>query len=268
MEFTDQLGRQIVLHTWPPRRIVSLVPSQTELLADLDLEKEVVGITKFCVHPARWWRTKTRVGGTKKLHLDRIEALEPDLVLANKEENERTQIEALSARFPVWVSDVANLEDAFDMIRRVGALTGREAPAADMAARIREGFARLREASARRPPLRVAYFIWRDPWMVAGGDTFIHSVLQAAGLHNVFADRLRYPEVTIEELAQAAPDALLLSSEPFPFGEKDVHELAELLPHVPAVLVDGQMCSWYGSRLLYTPDYLARLQRRLLGSAS
>ncbi len=268
MEFTDQLGRQIVLHTWPPRRIVSLVPSQTELLADLGLEEEVVGITKFCVHPGRWFRTKTRVGGTKKLHLDRIEALAPDLVLANKEENERARIEALAARFPVWVSDVANLEDALDMIRRVGALTGREAPAVDMATRIREGFARLRQASSGQPPLRVAYFIWRNPWMVAGGGTFIQSVLKAAGFHNVFAERPRYPEVTIEEVAQAAPDVLLLSSEPFPFGEKHIRELAELLPHIPAVLVDGQMCSWYGSRLLYTPDYLARLQQRLVGSAS
>jgi len=268
MEFTDQLGRQVVLHTFPPRRIVSLVPSQTELLADLGLEEEVVGITKFCVHPGRWFRTKTRVGGTKKLHLDRIEALQPDLVLANKEENERGQIEALAARFPVWVSDVANLEDALDMIRRVGDLTGKRRPAEDLARRIREGFARLRDASSQAPPLRVAYFIWRQPWMVAGGDTFIHSVLEAAGFCNVFAERQRYPEVTMEEVAQAAPDVLLLSSEPFPFGEKHVHELAELLPHIPAVLVDGQLCSWYGSRLLYTPDYLGALHQRLVGRAS
>ncbi len=263
MQCTDQLGRHIVLHTFPPRRIVSVVPSQTELLADLGLEEEVVGITKFCVHPQHWYRSKTRVGGTKKLHLDRIDELQPDLILANKEENERTQIEALAARYPVWVSDIVQLEDALDMICRVGALVGHTQMAIQMAHRIREGFARLRQQAMSHYPIRVAYFIWRQPWMVVGNDTFIHSVLQAAGLVNVFADRSRYPEVQLEEVEEAAPDVLLLSSEPFPFGQRHVRELATYLPHIPAVLVDGQMCSWYGSRLLYTTDYLAQFVAKL-----
>ncbi len=266
--YVDQLGRQVVLHTFPPRRIVSVVPSQTELLAALGLEEEVVGITKFCVHPEPWRRLKVRVGGTKQLHLDRIHALAPDLILANKEENVREQIQALARHYPVWVSDVPHLEAACDMIGRVGALVGRAAAATRLVDRIREGFARLRRQVAAYPPVRVAYFIWRKPWMVAAGGTFIHSVLSAAGLVNVFAHRARYPEVQLEEVAQAAPQVLLLSSEPFPFADKHLRELAELLPHIPAVRVDGQLCSWYGSRLLYTPDYLAQLHHRLVSQVS
>lgn len=266
--YTDQLGRRVVLRTFPPRRIVSVVPSQTELLAALGLEEEVVGITKFCVHPEGWRRLKVRVGGTKQLHLDRIHALTPDLVLANKEENVREQIEMLAKHYPVWVSNVPHLDAALDMIEQVGALVGRAAAAAHLATRIRKGFAGLRRQVAAHPPVRVAYFIWRKPWMVAGGDTFIHSVLEAAGLVNVFAHKMRYPEVSVDEVARAAPHVLLLSSEPFPFSDKHVRELAELLPHIPAVPVDGQLCSWYGSRLVYTSGYLSQLHRRLLSYVS
>jgi len=247
------------LPSFPPRRIVSLVPSQTELLHALGLESEVVGITKFCVHPAAWFQQKKRVGGTKTIHLDKVAALAPDLIIANKEENEREQIEALAARFPVWVSDVRDLSGALAMIEHVGVLTGRDAQAQVLAQEIARQFARYRPDAALPRP-RAAYFIWRKPYMVAGGDTFIHAMLEEAGFENVFGTETRYPEVAPEKLAAQAPDVLLLSSEPYPFQEKHLAEFREICPAAQAVVVDGEMFSWYGSRLLLAPAYFQDLR--------
>jgi len=258
--FIDQLGREVLV-PFPPQRIVSLVPSQTELLADLGLEQQVVGITKFCVRPERWFRTKTRVGGTKKLHLERIRALQPELILANKEENEREQIQTLAAEYPVWVSDVRTLEDALGMILSVGELTDRADRARTLAEQIRRGFEGLQGLG---PALRAAYFIWRRPWMVAGSDTFINELLAAAGFENAFGDRPRYPEVSLEELAAARPQVVLLPSEPFPFRERHAEEIRAVLPAAAVKLVDGELFSWYGSRLLYAAPYFRRLRTELL----
>ncbi len=245
-----------MLRHFPPTRIVSLVPSQTELLADLGLSETVVGITKFCEHPAEWFRSKTRVGGTKTLHLDRIEALQPDLIIGNKEENDRSQVEALAERFPIWMSDVADLEDALDMVERVGFLCGRAQHARALAQRITHGF----ESLPSFTPLRAAYLIWRKPYMVAGSGTFIDSMLQRAGLFNVFSDRPRYPEVSAEDLTQSEPDVVLLSSEPYPFSEKHLAAVRVLCPSARVLLADGMLFSWYGSRLLHTPGYLLGLR--------
>jgi ABC-type Fe3+-hydroxamate transport system substrate-binding protein len=256
-ETTDALGRPVVLES-APRRIVSLVPSQTELLADLGLDAEIVGLTRFCVPPEGWKQRKTIVGGTKHLRLDRIATLRPDLVLGNREENERAQIEAVAALAPVYVTDVATVEDALAMIRAVGRLVDRASPAEVLAAEIEAGFAGLE----RVEPLRAAYFIWRRPWMSVGGDTFIHDVMRQAGLVNVFGNRTRYPEVTPEEVAAARPDVLLLSSEPYPFRAEHAAEM-EAATGTPAMLVDGEVFSWYGSRLRLTPPYLRALRTHL-----
>lgn len=253
---TDARGRTVTLDA-APRRIVSLVPSQTELLADLGLDDEVVGLTRFCVHPPGWKEKKRIVGGTKNVKAERVAALAPDLVLANLEENEREQVEALDALAPVYVTDVGTVADALAMIRAVGALVGREEKAEAIAREVEAGFGSL----AARRPLRVAYLIWRDPWMTVGGDTFIHDVLARASLTNVFGDRSRYPEVALEEIAEARPDAVLLSSEPFPFREKHLAEVEAA--GVPARLVDGELCSWYGSRMRLAPPYLAGLRAAL-----
>lgn len=259
---TDQLHRSIELPNWPPRRIISLVPSQTELLHTLGLEQEVVGITKFCVHPAAWYQEKTRVGGTKTLNLETIEALRPDLIIGNKEENDRAQIEALATRWPVWMSDILTLEDACDMVLRVGELTGKAVAASNLAAEICQKFDRLTD---HRSSIRAAYFIWRKPYMVAAAGTFIHDMLGRAGFQNVFAHQMRYPEVSLEQLAAAQPDVLLLSSEPYPFAEKHFGPLREACPKAKIMVVDGEMFSWYGSRLLAAPGYFEGLRERLLG---
>nr|WP_244620507.1 helical backbone metal receptor [Chitinophaga japonensis] len=249
-----------------PQRIISLVPSQTELLHHLGLEAEVVGITKFCVHPDHWFRSKTRIGGTKSLHLDKIRSLQPQLILANKEENQREQVEVLMQEFPVWTSDIHTLEDALDMIRQVGGLTGRAAAAAQLSREIQARFATLRDSLPDEgSSWHAAYFIWRKPWMVAGGDTFIHSMLAACGLQNSFAGTPRYPEISLSQLPEcfdgvpAGRQLVLLSSEPYPFKEQHIAEITAALPHARVLLVDGEMFSWYGSRLLEAPAYFRQL---------
>src|SRR5258705_5714181 len=253
--FTDQTGRNIELHK-TPARIISLVPSQTELLYDLGLTNEVVGITKFCVHPDEWFRSKTRVGGTKELKPDIIRQLKPDLVIANKEENVREQIEDLANDYPVWVSDVNNLGDAYAMIEQIGILTDKKKEAQEICVQIEAAFSRFLIPDIWLP---TAYLIWQNPYMTVGGDTFIHSMMDCAGFDNIFAQRNRYPEVTPDELAGC--QLLFLSSEPFPFKEKHIEELQPLLPNTKILLVDGEMFSWYGSRLLHAPEYFNQLRR-------
>lgn len=263
--YIDQLGNKVHLPAIP-RRIVSLVPSQTELLYHLGLDTEVVGITKFCVHPDQWFRHKTRIGGTKSVHIDEVRALQPDLIIANKEENQQEQVIALMAEFPVWTSDIHSLEDALEMIVKVGEITGRPAPARQLSHDIRQQFDQLAGNGAKGEPVKqAAYFIWREPWMVAGGDTFINTMLGACGLQNIFAGLHRYPEITLADLALAfrcvppEQQLVLLSSEPYPFKEKHIEEIRAVLPYAGILLADGEMFSWYGSRLLEAPQYFRQL---------
>jgi len=254
----DQMGRSVEVPR-APRRIVSLVPSQTELLFDLGAGDRVVGVTRFCVHPRDAVARVPNVGGTKQLRLDRIASLAPDLVIGNKEENERGQIETLAERSPVWLSDVATLEDALAMIHAVGDLVDAGGRADALRRAIEAGFAALPRAGGRR----VVYLIWRRPWMGVGAGTFIDDLLRRCGFVNVLAEKGldRYPELADEALRDAAPDLVLLSSEPFPFAEKHVQEIAELLPAAKIQLVDGEAFSWFGSRLARAPKTLAELVR-------
>jgi ABC-type Fe3+-hydroxamate transport system substrate-binding protein len=248
----DQMHRAVSVAEHP-QRIISLVPSQTELLHDLGLGERVVGITKFCVHPETWFHSKHRVGGTKKVDMQRVRALKPDLIIGNKEENERADIEALEKEFPVWMSDVRDLLGALDMIARIGELTSTQERASEIITGIEAAFATIKPMA---PPLRAAYFIWRDPFMLAGHDTFVNDMIQRCGLINVSDGDARYPEIAPQELAALDPDVLLLSSEPYPFQEKHLAELNMICPGTPVRLVDGEMFSWYGSRLLKAPAYM------------
>ena len=262
LDTTDALGRPVRLAA-PPRRIVSLVPSQTELLADLGLDDEVVGLTRFCVHPAGWKAAKTIVGGTKNVDVARVRGLAPDLVIANKEENVREQVEALAAVGPVYVTDVADVAGALAMIRAVGALVGRAARAGRLADEIEAAFDALPPAppaSGPPRPERALYLIWRDPWMTVGRDTVIADVMGRGGWTNAAADRDRYPALTDDEVRALAPEVVLLSSEPYPFREKHVAEVQALVPGARVALVDGEAFSWYGSRLRHTPAVLRSLR--------
>jgi ABC-type Fe3+-hydroxamate transport system substrate-binding protein len=262
MDFVDARGTSSQEFRTAPKRIVSLVPSQTELLYHLGLEEEVVGITKFCIHPETWFRSKTRVGGTKKLHMDVIKRLQPDLVLANKEENLKAEVEELAAHFPVWVTDIATLPDALKMIQAIGSLTGKEHEAEALNAAIVKEFQSL-QLYQNSKPLRVTYLIWKDPFMTVGSDTFIHAMLEQAGFQNSFAGSTRYPVLTPEQLQAAGSDVVFLSSEPYPFREKHLAPLQALLPHARLLLADGEYFSWYGSRLLGAPAYFKTLHNQL-----
>jgi ABC-type Fe3+-hydroxamate transport system substrate-binding protein len=269
----DARGHTVRLDV-PPRRLVSLVPSQTELLAHLGLDDETVGLTRFCERPAGWKDRKEIVGGTKNVRPEKVEALQPDLVLANLEENTQEAVEALETFAPVFVTDVQTVPDAARMIRAVGRLTDRAATADTLADRLTQRFDALEDDLTGETPLPVAYLIWRDPYMTVGRDTIIHDVMQRAGFENVFADAMRYPEVTPAELAAAGARAVLLPDEPFPFDEGYAEELREAmvratrLPQpLPTRLVDGQLFSWYGPRLADAPAYLHRLRAELAATS-
>ena len=257
---TDQLKREVAFYTFP-KRIVSLVPSITELLFDLNLNDEVVGITKFCVHPKSWYQTKTKVGGTKNINADVIASLNADLIIANKEENLKEQVEQLKSVAPVFITDVCNLNDALTMIESIGLITNSNNEAQSITQNIKNEFERIKLPQNK---LRVCYLIWKEPYMSIGGDTFINDMLQHCGFINVFADDKRYPEIIISQLVSLNCQVILLSSEPYPFKQKNVDELQLLLPATKIILVDGEMFSWYGSRLQHAAKYFSNLIKSVL----
>lgn len=258
----DQLQQTITLEQLPSK-IVSLVPSQTELLHTLGLEEQVAGITKFCIHPPHLYRTKERIGGTKTVQINSVRKLKPDLIIANKEENDKEQIDTLRSVAPVWVSDVKTLDDALEMIKGVGDVTGKATEANELAENIRKAFDQLPKVNK---PLRTAYLMWKSPYMAAAGDTFVSDILKQCGLQNIFEQRHRYPQTTAEELKQLDCELLILSSEPYPFKQKHADELQQHLPQTKIVLADGEMFSWYGSRLLQAAEYLKQFTQSLNSS--
>ncbi|MBK9507771.1 MAG: ABC transporter substrate-binding protein [Bacteroidetes bacterium] len=246
------------------KRIVSLVPSITELLVDLGLETAIVGVTKFCVHPKHLRKNTTIIGGTKNLRLEVIRQLQPDLILANKEENVREQVEALAAEFKVYTSDISNFDDALSMIKTVGELTDRLPEAEALITQINQAKSRFEAVKPNNSKhYRTLYLIWQKPWMSVGGDTYISNMMQIAGFENVCRDRQRYPELSDAVIQSLAPEVILLSSEPFPFTEKHISGLQKLLPEAAILLADGEMFSWYGSRLLQAFDYFTSLRLRI-----
>lgn len=254
--FTDQMNRKISI-PFPPKRIISLVPSQTELLFDLGLANEVVAITKFCVHPVDQCKLKSKIGGTKKFNMDLIRSFKPDLIIGNKEENDKDQIEQLMLEFNVWMSDINDLNSALEMITGVGKLTGTERQATVMRLQIEADFANLKLLNFGKAT-RIAYLIWKNPYMLAGQDTFIADLIQRSGCVNAVQDN-RYPEMTLEEIKDLKPDLIFLSSEPYPFKDKHIGEFRQSCPQAEVIIVDGEMFSWYGSRLLKATAYLQTL---------
>ena len=261
MEYRDQLDRLLQFST-VPKRIVSLVPSQTELLVDLGLRDAIVGLTKFCVHPNGLIKEKTVVGGTKQVNVDRIKALQPDIILCNKEENTEQMVKDMEAIAPVHVSDIKNIEDTLSLIRMYGDIFKTEEDAHNLVSQIqKKHIAFSKSIDTAVPCKKVAYFIWKDPWMVAGHDTFIDYLLTECGFENTFKNSEgRYPEVQLEQLQDV--DYVFLSSEPFPFADKHIKELAEQT-RAKIILVNGEYFSWYGSRLLGAFDYFSDLRKQL-----
>ena len=259
MIYTDQINHQFNLKS-SPKRIISLVPSQTELLYDLGLNGKVVGITKFCIHPNKWFKTKERVGGTKSLNFSKIAELKPDLIIANKEENMQSEIEYLQKLYPVYTSDINRLEDSFDMISSIGEFTESLTQAHLIINQITKEFKDLKRTQVSKT---VLYFIWQQPFMSIGKDTFINEMLNYCGFKNALVDKTRYPELSVEQIKSINPDLIFLSSEPFPFHEKHIKVFQEICPKAKIVLVDGEMFSWYGSRLIKAKDYFVDLIEKI-----
>lgn len=250
----DQMNRTIRLEGIP-RRIVSLVPSQTELLYDLGLREEVVGITKFCIYPEEWFKSKNRVGGTKQVNIEKVKALQPDLIIGNKEENTVEDIAALEKIAPVWMSDIYTYEDALEMISLLGNVLGKEDESAGINAEIENEFKALPLFNAKK----VLYFIWKDPDYLAGKSTFIDAMISKAGFENLCKDE-RYPE--LKELTEN-PDFIFLSSEPYPFKKEHELEFQQRFPKSQILFVDGELFSWYGSRMKCFPNYIRELIKGL-----
>ena len=258
MEFQDQLGRLLNLK-FTPRRIISLVPSQTELIVDLGLEDQLVGVTKFCVHPSNIRKDKTIVGGTKAVKIEKIKALDPDIILCNKEENTKSMIEELEQYAAVHVSDIGSFDNALTLINQYGAIFNQSQKADSLVTAICQ---KKEQYQLNRKVLngsKVAYFMWKNPWMVAAGDTFINSMLFEAGFQNVYITHTRYPEIDLNNPILKKADFLLLSTEPYPFKSTDVAELKSIFTDKEIKVVDGEMFSWYGSRLLKSFEYFSGL---------
>ncbi|MDQ3395489.1 MAG: helical backbone metal receptor [Bacteroidota bacterium] len=252
--FKDQLGNEVHLDKIP-NRIISLVPSQTELLFDLGLNEEIVGITKFCIHPPSKVKKIAKIGGTKNFNFEKINSLHPDLIIANKEENYKEGVLQLSQSFPVWVSDIKDLDEAYTMIEGIGSITDKSSAASEIIGRIKKDL----EAIKINKKKKALYLIWKNPYMSIGGDTFINQMLEYAGFENLLNKSRRYPQISPEEIAFMAPEYILLSSEPYPFKEKHINEFQKISPKSKIMVVDGEMFSWYGSRLQYSAKYFKEL---------
>lgn len=248
-----------------PQRIISLVPSLTELLFDLGLEETVVGITKFCIHPEAWFRNKQRIGGTKNIDIERIRALKPDLIIANKEENIKEQVDQLSLYCNVIVTDIKTITDNYAAIQLISESVGTKEAGDSIINKTQEAFLDLDKYIDNQffKEKKVAYFIWKDPWMTVGNDTFIHQIIKQLRWKNVFEQLTRYPTVTLTDLALFELDYILLSSEPYPFKDADVALLQNQFPNIKIILVNGEFFSWYGSRMQKTPQYLKQLLKEI-----
>lgn len=240
-------------------RIISAVPSITELLSDLNLEEEVVGITKFCVHPEEWFRSKPRIGGTKNLNIEKIRSLNPDWFIANKEENVKAQIEEITTFTNVYVSEIKTLEDNIGLIEKMGEISERQKVAENLVMEMNK----LIKTPFKKQKYTIAYCIWNKPMMFAGVDTFINTMIEFLGFENKFSAHNRYPEIESSALTKNPPDIIFLSSEPFPFKDKHLKAFKDLCPTSLIYLVDGEVFSWYGSHFIKSKTYLQELSKKL-----
>lgn len=266
MKYKDQLNKELILEDYP-QRIISLVPSQTELLVDLGLEENIVGITKFCIHPKHLLSDKTIVGGTKKVNYKKIRSLQPDLIIGNKEENTEEMIKELDEIAPVYISNIITLEDSLQFITDIGHLCNKKKESKQLIQKINTALKDFTEFVKNKPVRKVAYFIWNKPWMVVGSNNYINEILKLNKLENIFGNaQSRYPDVYVEYFydlsPELKPELILLPSEPYPFNKEDVKKLKK---HVDCtiILVDGEMFSWYGSRILKAFEYFKKFRLSL-----
>jgi len=265
LTLADALGRLLTVRQ-RPERIVSLVPSLTETLFAFGLEREIVGVTRFCVEPRRGVAGKTKVGGTKALDVAKIKALEPDLVVASAEENSPEDVTRLIDQgCSVFVTLVTSVESAIDLLRQLATITGTTAAARPIIQGAKEALAFVRAASAGREPVRVFCPIWRNPYMTCGRGTYMHDVITVCGGRNVFGERQeRYPRLELAEMAALDPQVILLPSEPYCFTKRhkaDFRAFAEVtaVKNGHIFFVEGRVLTWYGPRIAQSLSEVKRL---------
>lgn len=248
----DDLSRDVIF-SYPPQKIVSLCPSITETLFAIGAGELLVGRTDYCVHPQTKIRKIPAVGGTKNFRIDEIVALNPDLIIAEKEENPKNKILKLHDQIPVFVFSVESFNDALAMIAKLGELTGKEKESYDLLNRVRHAFEDIRPEGTQT----AAYLIWEKPLMAAGNNTFINAMMEKAGFRNIFAERPeRYPKITVRDLMDKKPETLILSTEPCTYTEADVKRYRQLLPNTNVILINGELFSWYGARMLKAAEFI------------
>lgn len=263
MNLTDQLGTNHTFET-SPKRIISLVPSQTELLYDLGLEEKIIGVTKFCVHPRHFKATKKQVGGTKNPNYEKIKTLNPNIIICNKEENTQEIVHELSKICTVWVTNIITIEDNFRMISDFGQLFNCRIESQKINDKLQFALNDFKAFVKNKSIQKVAYFIWKNPYMVAGSDNFINELLKLNHFQNIYDNGNRYPEIELKKIRlDGDPNLVFLSSEPYPFKEEDAFEIVRFTHHAKTVFVDGEMFSWHGSRLLRAFEYFKILHQKL-----
>lgn len=241
------------------KRIISLVPSLTELLVDLGAKERLAGRTRFCIYPSEIIGEIPHIGGTKSPDIYKILDLQPDLIIANKEENRKEDIEQLSEHAEVVLTEIDTIAHALDCIRELGIRLNISSKAEILTSTIQL----LLDKAPEVEPVNTAYFIWKDPWMTIGNDTYIHDVMARYGLVNIYGNQTRYPEAGFEELASLNPELILLSSEPYPFKEKHILEIQKICPESTIKLVNGEWFSWYGSRMVPSFEELNTWRKQL-----
>jgi ABC-type Fe3+-hydroxamate transport system substrate-binding protein len=239
--------------------IVSLVPSITEFLYHIGLGDKITGRTVFCTEPKDLVINAKNIGGTKKVRYADIELLNPDIIICNKEENSEEIVDTLSQKHCTWVSNIKTLDDAYKMMLDLGKLFNKTSDTRLLVEEIKNSF----ENSKIYKQYTCLYLIWRKPYMSVGNDTFIHHLMSKAGFYNILRGETRYPELEAEQIAELRPEVVFLSSEPYPFSEKHIEEIKNILPASKIIMVDGDLFSWYGSRLRYSQPYFNELQRRI-----
>jgi len=243
----------IINEILPVKQVVSLVPSLTETIAYFGGSSKLAGVTRFCKYPENIRHKTAVIGGPKDFNVEKILSFSPDVVVAVKEENDKDRILQLAEKLPVILFDIVHWEDALEMIKISGTLVGNGKKAERKVSEIEKLFNSM---TSPRHRSKCLYLIWKKPWMAAGKETFINEMLQWAGFENMAEGR--YPETTEKDFSRA--EVLLLSSEPFPFREKEAEELKHRYPDKKVMLVDGEMFSWYGIRILQAADYFRSLR--------
>ncbi|WP_010137097.1 ABC transporter substrate-binding protein [Ochrovirga pacifica] len=267
MTFIDDLGNVLSFER-RNTKIVSLVPSITETLYDLNLEEFIVGVTKFCISPPHFKHVKNIVGGTKDADIEKIKALKPDLVFCNKEENTPEIVEQLKTFTQVFVTQIESVEDTIRMIQNIGVILNRRTEGDLLIRKIELKQKEFINFMQQYQPKKVAYFIWYKPWMVAAEGTYINHLLDLCKYENIYQNLTQYPEIDPKRIRyDGDPEVLFFSSEPFPFQDKHAFEISEYTNRSSAVFVDGEMFSWFGSRLLKSFDYFKALRQKLEGAS-